>query len=49
MGWDGEHGGCRFPKGTRRLGDVGLALLGFASGSMDALAFFHLGEYFRRL
>jgi uncharacterized membrane protein YoaK (UPF0700 family) len=25
-------------------GDVGLALLGFASGSMDALAFFNLGE-----
>jgi hypothetical protein len=28
------------------LGDVGLALLGFASGSMDALAFFNLGEVF---
>ena len=27
-------------------GDVGLALLGFASGSMDALAFFNLGEVF---
>jgi uncharacterized membrane protein YoaK (UPF0700 family) len=26
--------------------DVGLALLGFASGSMDALAFFNLGEVF---
>jgi hypothetical protein len=24
--------------------DAGLALLGFASGSMDALAFFNLGE-----
>jgi uncharacterized membrane protein YoaK (UPF0700 family) len=27
-------------------GDAGLALLGFASGSMDALAFFNLGEVF---
>src|ERR1700674_2465812 len=27
-------------------GDVGLGLLGFASGSMDALAFFNLGEVF---
>src|ERR1700732_441569 len=27
-------------------GDVGLALLGFASGSMDTLAFFNLGEVF---
>jgi uncharacterized membrane protein YoaK (UPF0700 family) len=26
--------------------DVGLALLGFASGSMDALAFFNLGQVF---
>jgi uncharacterized membrane protein YoaK (UPF0700 family) len=26
--------------------DVGLALLGFASGSMDALAIFNLGQVF---
>ena len=34
------------PKEHVNSGDVGLALLGFASGSMDALAFFHLGEVF---
>jgi len=34
------------PKEHVDSGDVGLALLGFASGSMDALAFFHLGEVF---
>lgn len=28
------------------LADAGLALLSFASGSMDALAFFNLGEVF---
>lgn len=34
------------PKEHIDSGDVGLALLGFASGSMDALAFFNLGEVF---
>jgi uncharacterized membrane protein YoaK (UPF0700 family) len=34
------------PKEHVDSGDVGLALLGFASGSMDALAFFNLGEVF---
>ena len=34
------------PKERVDSGDVGLALLGFASGSMDALAFFNLGEVF---
>ena len=34
------------PKERVDPGDVGLALLGFASGSMDALAFFNLGEVF---
>jgi uncharacterized membrane protein YoaK (UPF0700 family) len=34
------------PKEHVDSGDVGLALLGFASGSMDALAFFDLGEVF---
>jgi uncharacterized membrane protein YoaK (UPF0700 family) len=34
------------PKERVDLVDVGLALLGFASGSMDALAFFNLGEVF---
>jgi hypothetical protein len=34
------------PKEQVDSSDVGLALLGFASGSMDALAFFNLGEVF---
>jgi len=34
------------PKEHVDSGDVGLALLGFSSGSMDALAFFNLGEVF---
>jgi hypothetical protein len=34
------------PKEHVDSGDVGLALLGFAAGSMDALAFFNLGEVF---
>jgi len=35
------------PSGERlELADAGLALLSFASGSMDALAFFNLGEVF---
>jgi uncharacterized membrane protein YoaK (UPF0700 family) len=34
------------PKEHIDSGDIGLALLGFASGSMDALAFFNLGEVF---
>jgi uncharacterized membrane protein YoaK (UPF0700 family) len=34
------------PKEQVDSGDVGLALLGFASGSMDALAFFNLGQVF---
>jgi hypothetical protein len=36
------------PKEQADSSDVGLALLGFASGSMDALAFFNLGRFFRR-
>ena len=41
------YGGCRFPpKEQVDSSDVGLALLGFASGIMDALAFFNLGEVF---
>ena len=35
-----------FPREHVDSGDVGLALLGFASGCMDALAFFNLGEVF---
>jgi Protein of unknown function (DUF1275) len=35
-----------FPREHVDSEDVGLALLGFASGSMDALAFFNLGEVF---
>jgi uncharacterized membrane protein YoaK (UPF0700 family) len=38
--------GVDSPKERVDWGDVGLALLGFASGSMDALAFFNLGEVF---
>jgi len=34
------------PKERPELADAGLALLSFASGSMDALAFFKLGEVF---
>ncbi len=34
------------PKECVDAGDVGLALLGFASGSMDALAFFNLDQVF---
>jgi uncharacterized membrane protein YoaK (UPF0700 family) len=34
------------PKEHVDSGDVGLALLGFAAGSMDALAFFNLSEVF---
>src|ERR1700740_1014542 len=34
------------PKEHADFADVGLALLGFASGSMDALAFFNLGQVF---
>ena len=34
------------PEEHADLGDAGLALLGFAAGSMDALAFFNLGEVF---
>jgi len=34
------------PKDSVDTGDAGLALLGFASGVMDALAFFNLGEVF---
>ena len=34
------------PKEQVDSSDVGLALLGFASGIMDALAFFNLGEVF---
>ena len=35
-----------FPKERIQAGDAGLALLSFASGSMDALAFFNLGQVF---
>jgi Protein of unknown function (DUF1275) len=34
------------PKEHADFADLGLALLGFASGSMDALAFFNLGQVF---
>jgi uncharacterized membrane protein YoaK (UPF0700 family) len=34
------------PKEHADLADAGLALLGFASGNMDALAFFNLGQVF---
>ena len=34
------------PKKRVEPGDFGLALLSFASGSMDALAFFNLGQVF---
>ena len=34
------------PKERAKSGDLGLALLSFASGSMDALAFFNLGQVF---
>src|ERR1700757_4452207 len=34
------------PKEHADFADAGLALLGFASGNMDALAFFNLGQVF---